>query len=191
MDDLILLCKTIDEMKEVKEKLFERFRMKDMGKLHYCLGISISHDEDNYCITLQQKQYIRNILTRFRLADAKAVSTPADPSVTLVKDDGVSKEVDPTLYQSMVGSLIYAAMATRPDIAQAVGTVSKFNSKPSEEHFTAVKRIFRYLRGTSDLTLRYQRQEDGSLVGYSDADWAGDCDDRRSTTGNVFLMEEP
>ena len=88
----------------------------------------------------------------------------------------------------MVGSLIYAAMATRPDIAQAVGTVSKFNSKPSEAHFTAVKRIFRYLRGTSDLTLRYQRQEDGSLVGYSDADWAGDCDDRRSTTGNVFLM---
>ena len=144
VDDLILLCKTIDEMQEVKEKLFERFRMKDMGKLHYCLGISISHDEDNYCITLQQKQYIRNILTRFGLADAKAVSTLADPSVTLVKDDGVSKEVDPTLYQSMVGSLIYAAMTTRPDITQAVGTVSKFNSKPSEAHFTAVKRIIRY-----------------------------------------------
>ena len=83
MDDLILLCKTIDEMQEVKEKLFERFRMKDMGKLHYCLGISISHDEDNYCITLQQKQYIRYILTRFGLADAKAVSTPVDPSVPM------------------------------------------------------------------------------------------------------------
>ena len=76
--------------------------------------------------------------------DRDAISTPADPSVTLVKDDGVSKEVDPTLYQSMVGSLIYAAMTTRPDIAQAVGTVSKFNSKPSEAHFTAVKRIIRY-----------------------------------------------
>ena len=112
VDDLILLCKTTDEMQEVKEKLFERFRMKHMRKLHYCLGISISHDEDNHCISLQQKQYSGNMLTRFGLDDGKTVSTPVDPSVTLVKHDGVSKEVDSTLYQSMVGSLIYTAMAT-------------------------------------------------------------------------------
>ena len=158
-------------MQDVKEKLSERFKMKDMGKLHYCLGISISHDEENHCIFLQQKQYILNMLTRFGLAEAKTVSTPADLNVTLVKDDGVSKDVDSTLYQSMVGSLLYAAMVTRPDIAQSVGVVSKFNSKPSEAHLTAVKRILRYLKGTVDLALKYQKQEGELLIGYSDADW--------------------
>ena len=134
------------------------------------------------------QQYILNMLTRFGLAEAKTVSTPADINVSLVKNDGVSKEVDSTLYQSMVGSLLYAAMATRPDIAQAVGTVSKYNSNPTEAHLTAVKRVFRYLKGTLNLCLKYQKQEDGSLSGYSDSDWAGDSDDRHSTTGNVFMM---
>ena len=91
----------------------------------------------------------------------------------LVKDDGVSKEVNPIAYQSMVGSLLYAAITTRPDIAQAVGAVTKFNSKPSEVHLTAVKRILRYLKGTVDLALKYQKTEDGLLIGYSDVDWGG------------------
>ena len=105
------------------------------------------------------------------------VSAPADLNVTLVEDDGVSKDADSMLYPSMVGSLLYAAMATRPDIAQSVGVVSKFNSNPSEAHLTAVKRILHYLKKTVDLALKYQKQEVGLLIGYSDADWAGDCDD--------------
>ena len=116
------------------------------------------------------------MLKRFGLTEAKTVSTPADLSVKLVKDDGISKEVDPVKYQSMVGRL-YAAMATRPDIAQAVGAVSKFNSKPSEAHLTTVKRILQYLKGTVDLAMKYHKSEDGSLIGYSDADWGGDSDD--------------
>ena len=91
-------------------------------------------------------------------------------------------------YQSAVGSLLYAALATRPDIAQAVGAVSKFNSTPTEAHLTAVKRILRYLKGTMNLALKYQQSENGTLVGYSDADWANDPDDRHSTTGNLFMM---
>ena len=75
-----------------------------------------------------------------------------------------------------------------PDIAQAVGAVSKFNSKPSEAHLTTVKRILQYLKGTVDLAMKYHKSEDGSLIGYSDADWGGDSDDRHSTTGNLFLM---
>lgn len=88
----------------------------------------------------------------------------------------------------MVGSLLYAAMATRPDIAQAVSVVSKFNADPNAAHLTAVKRILRYLKGTVNLALKYERSELGTLIGFSDADWAGDQDDRRSTTGNVFLL---
>ena len=84
----------------------------------------------------------------------------------------------------MVGSLLYAAIATRPDIAQAVGAVSKFCSKPSEAHLTAV----RYLKGTANISLKFEKSIEGDLIGFSDADWAGDQDDRHSTTGNLFLM---
>ena len=83
---------------------------------------------------------------------------------------------------------MYIAIATRPDIAQAVGAVSKFNSMPTEAHLTAVKRILRYLKGTMNLALKYQQSENGMLIGYSDADWANDPDDRHSTTGNLFMM---
>lgn len=98
-----------------------------------------------------------------------------------MKCDDISKAVDPVRYQSMVGCLLYVATATCPDIAQAVGVVSKFNARPNETHLTAVKRIFRYLKGTVDLALKYEKK-DAVLVGYSDADWAGNQDNRHSTT---------
>ena len=188
MDDLIIATKTEGEMQLVKEVLHSRFKMKDMGKLHYCLGITIRQDDTEKKIEIQQKQYILRMLEKYGLQDAKPVSTPADPNVRLRKDDGVSKTVDPVLYQSMVGSLLYAVIATRPDISQAVGTVLKLSSKPSEAHLTAVKRIFHFLKGTADTSLTYKKSEGAKLIGYSDADYVGDLDDRYSTSGNLFLM---
>ena len=111
VDDLILIAVTPEGMQKVKLTLADQFKIKDMGRLHYYLGVSIIQDEG--CIWLHQKQYVLNMLKRFGLTEAKTVSTPADLSVKLVKDDGISKEVDPVKYQSMVGSLLYAAMATR------------------------------------------------------------------------------
>ena len=128
------------------------------------------------------------VFKKYGLSEAKTVSTPADISVKLKKDDGFSKEVNPVTYQSIVGSLLYAAIATRPDISHAVGVVSKFCSKPTEAHLTAVKRILRYLKGTLNFAIKYHKSENDSLIGYSDADWAGDLEDRHSTTGNLFLM---
>lgn len=93
-----------------------------------------------------------------------------------------------TSYQSIVGSLLYAAITNRPDIAQAVGVVSKFCANSTQSHLTAAKRILRYLKGTVNLGLSYKKCADGNLIGYSDADWAGDMDDRHSTSGNVFLL---
>ena len=190
VDDLIIVTQTTAEMQELKNNLAAQFKMKDLGKLHYCLGISIKQDDKNKCLWLHQNQYIDNILHNYGLSEAKTVSTPSDLSVNLTQNDGVSRDLDVNSqqYQSMVGSLLYAAMATRPDIAQAVGVVSKFSAKPTEAHLTAVKRIFRYLKGTTNLALRYSKGENGTLTGYSDADWAGDRDDRHSTTGHVFLM---
>jgi len=130
---------------------------------------------------------LKKLLEKYGLSKANTVATPMDPNVKLVKDDGYIKKVDPTQYQLMVGSLLHAAKATRHDIAHAVGKVSRFCTAPTQAHLTAVKRIFRYLKGTIDLSLRY-KLSGGKLLGYSDADWAYDMDDRHSTTGNVFTM---
>ena len=185
VDDLILITDVIEVMLEIKGLLSERFRMKDMGQLHYCLGVNIVYGQN--CVWLHQKQYITLMLGKFGLTDVNTVSTPADCNVKLVKDDHVSKSTDQVEYQSMVGSLLYIAMGTRPDIAQAVGAVSKFCSNPTEAHKIAVKRIFRYLKKTMNLALKYCKDEK-PVTGFSDADWGGDLDDRRSTTGNVFLL---
>ena len=128
------------------------------------------------------------IVKKFGQTEAKTVSTPADLNVKLEKNDGVSKTVDPTQYQSIVGSLLYAAIATRPEITQAVGVVSKFCESPTEAHLTAAKRILRYLKRPADLGLKYTMSDNGTLIGYSDADWAGDLDDRHSTSGNMFML---
>ena len=172
VDDLILLAETSEEMQQMKKSLSDIFRMKDMGELHYCLGVNI-HIDDNGTV-LCQRQYLLRLLEKYGL----------DCNSKLVKDDDSSKLADPSKYQSMVGSLLHAARATCPDFAHAVGTVSKFNSAPTEVH---MKRIFRYLKGTIDLSLRYNATGE-KFYGYSDADWASDADDRHSTSGNVFLM---
>ena len=162
--------------------------MKDMGELHHYVGVSIVQDKEGKKVYLHQGQYIEKMLKKFGQTEAKSVSTPADFNVKLQKEDSVSRPVDTISYQSIVGSLLYAAITTRPDIAQAVGVVSKFCANPTESHLTAAKRILRYLKRTVHLGLSYKNCADGNLIGYSDADWARDVDDRHSTSGNVFLL---
>lgn len=188
VDDLILITESTESMNELKMALEDRYKMKDMGELSYILGVSVIQDKEKNCVFLHQKHYIEAMLQKYGMDNANPVATPADVNVKLKKSDGVSKPVHQHTYQSMVGSLLYAAMATRPDIAQAVSAVSKFNANPDAAHLTAVKRILRYLKGTANLALKYERSDSGALIGFSDADWAGDQDDRRSTTGNIFLL---
>ena len=188
VDDLMILAENIFEMQRLKDSLNLQFKMKDMGQLHYYVGVCIVQDKERKQVYLHQGQYIEKMLKTFGQTEAKTVSTPADLNVKLQKDDGVSRPVDTISYQSIVGSLLYAAITTRPDIAQAVGVVSKFCANPTQSHLTAAKRILRYLKGTVYLGLSYKKCADGNLIGYSDADWAGDVDDRHSTSGNVFLL---
>jgi len=95
------------------------------------------------------------MLVKYSLSDAKVVATPADICVQLKRDGGVSNKVDSVAYQSIIGSLLYAAIATRPDTAKAVGVVAKFSSSQSQAHLTAAKRILRYLKGTLNLAIKY------------------------------------
>ena len=109
----------------------------------------------------------RAYLRSMGFSQAKIVATPADVNVSPKKDNGITKAVDPVWHQSMVGSLLYASIATRLDIAQAVGAVLKYNSNPSEAHSTTVKQIMRYLKGAIDIALYYKKAKDGVLVSYS------------------------
>ncbi|XP_076330814.1 uncharacterized protein LOC143236440 [Tachypleus tridentatus] len=161
--------------------------MKDLGKLHYIPGLSVVQDEKNGCEWLNQRQYVQTMLVKFGMTECKAVATPSDVNVKLQKDNGVSTQVDRSLYQSLVGSLLYATMGTTPDIAYTVGAISKYCDQPNTAHFTATKRILRYLKGTVDLSLKFEKVPGDVITGYSDADFAGDLDDGKSTSGTIFI----
>lgn len=186
VDDLIIFSILIERLEYFKSKLSSRFKMKDLGSLHYCLGITIDYIDGG--VKLHQQHYIEKMLKKFRLSDVKICGTPLDVNVELVKNDGISNSCDKQLYQSMVGNLIYASVSSRPDISYAVGVVSKFSSNPTEAHLSAVKHIFRYLKGTASNGIVFRKSDTGNFCGYSDANWAGDCDDRKSTSGYLFLL---
>ena len=111
-----------------------------------------------------------------------------DTSTKLIKGGNEDTSVDQQLYQSAVGSLLYLSVATRPDITYAVSNVARFCAKPTNQHWVAVKRIFRYLKGTQQYGLLYGKSNSNNCVGFSDADWGGDLDDRKSTSGYMFQV---
>jgi len=150
VDDIIVIASDVDVVK-TKLELSKRFQMKDMGPLHYILGITCIQNQLNGKIGLMQEMYIDKLIDRYGLNDSKVVSTPSDCSVTLMKSDGISNLCDKSLYQSLVGSLLYAALVTRPDIQFAVSTVAKYCSEPDQSRLTAAKRILRYLKKNKKL----------------------------------------
>ena len=137
-------------------------------------------------ISLSQCRYITMILDCFGLKDSRSVSTPLETNAKLVKVD--NSEVDIKMYQSALGGLMYAMLATRPDLAYAVGALSKHAACPGQAHFAALKQVYHYLRRTTNTHLIYRRTTDISLLGYVDADWAGDVNDHRSVSGYTFVM---
>jgi hypothetical protein len=187
VDDILLAGKSDRRMAEVKTTLSDEFNMKDMGELHYFLGVKIIQNTETGEIWMGQSVYTSNVLTKFGMTDSKSVRTPVDVSTKLVKDDG-SEKIDKVKYQSAVGSLLYLSTRTRPDIAFAVSNVAKYCAEPTMQHMIAVKRIMRYLNGTRNLGLLYRRDEENKFIGYSDADWAGNLDDRKSTSAYIFQM---
>ena len=188
VDDIVLAAKGEKRLNEVKKSLAEHFDIKDMGRLHYFLGMKVIQNEESNEIWIGQPAYTQNLFQKFGMENAKAVKTPVDMSVKLVKAIESEDSVDQQLYQSAVGGLLYLSIGTRPDIAYAVSNVAKFSSHPTNKHWIAVKRIMRYLKGTSDLSLLYTKEGSYKCIGYSDSDWGGDLDDRKSTSGYLFQI---
>ena len=184
VDDLIFTGSNPSLFEEFKRVMIKEFEMTDIGLMAYYLGIEVKQKEEG--IFISQESYAKEILKRFKMNDCKPISTPVECGVKLSKyDEG--EDIDPTFFKSLVGSLRYLT-CTRPDILYAVGLVSRYMENPKTTHFKAAKRILRYIKGTINFGLLYSFSNDYKLVGYSDSDWGGDVDDRKSTTGFVFFM---
>jgi hypothetical protein len=192
VDDLIILSSDVTKLKWLKSQLEKEFELSDLGELNYCLGVQFQRDRKTHTITMSQTTYIEEVLRRFNMEDCKPVATPSDANSKLLKlsDEefgNVQMEMEGVPYKAAVGSLMYAMVGTRPDLAFAVSTVSQFMAKASPSHWMAVKRILRYLKRSLELKLSLGGN-DIFLVGFCDVDWAGDTNDQRSTTGYVFLV---
>ena len=184
VDDLLIAAENENCLDKVKKKIAQGFNMKDLGELQSFLGIQVKQNEDG--VFINQPGYTVKVLEKFGMKECNPVATPVNVSQKLKKDDG-DEIVSQSLYQSAVGSLLYLSGWTRPDIAFAVHNVAKFASHPTKQHWIAVKHIFRYIRGTMDHGILYKRG-DRALVGYSDASWASDANDRKSVSGYIFTL---
>lgn len=194
VDDTILASSSPALLVSVKTLLSQEFRMTDLGEAYHVLGMHIQRNRDAGWLRLNQSHYITQKLQQFNLATCKPSTTPfafgchlshAQFPTTPVETQSMSN----IPYQSATGSLMWAMICSRPDIAFSVSTVSQFMSNPGPEHWTAVKRIFRYLRGTTSYFLQYQRSSSPfHLQGFSDASYADNVYTRKSTSGFCFQL---
>lgn len=163
--------------------------MKDMGTARQCVGLNILFSKEG--ISIDQSKYASEILEKYSMAESKPATTPSENgtqlSVKMIENEDVTGTVP---YQAAVGSILYLAQGSRPDIAFAVNDVSRFNDRHGKEHWTAVKRIMRYIKQTVNYCILYRYSDDGDLHGYCDSDFASDVDKRRSCTGFVFKLAE-
>ncbi|KAH9751814.1 hypothetical protein KPL71_014449 [Citrus sinensis] len=184
MDDLIFIGSDPSLFEEFKRVMIKEFEMTDIGLMAYCLSIEVKQKEEGICIS--QESYIKEILKRFKMNDCKPISMLVECRVKLSKHDE-GEDIDPTFFKSLVGSLRYLT-CTRLDILYVVGLMSRYVENLKTTHFKVAKRILRYIKGTTNFGLLYSFSIDYKLVGYSDSNWGGDVDDRKSTTGFVFFM---
>ncbi|KAJ0391337.1 hypothetical protein P43SY_011673 [Pythium insidiosum] len=190
VDDL--LCATNNEHLKVQlfKDLSDDYGVKDQGILTDYLGVEV--EQSNEKIAIHQGKYTRLILDKYGYADANKVGNPMETNTHLVaasSDEELEKNFD---YRGALGMLMYLATSTRPDIAYAVGQLSRFAAAPTVKHVGTIKRVMRYLAGTVEQGIVYSRQQKTSdsidLQGYCDSDWAGDAETRKSTTGFVFTL---
>ncbi|KAK0594705.1 hypothetical protein LWI29_036665 [Acer saccharum] len=172
------------KVQQFVDVMSHEFEMSLVGELSYFLGLQIRQMNDGIFIT--QAKYAKNLVKKFGLENAKRCDTPMSTTLKLSKDAS-GKSVEQTLYRGMIGSLLYLT-ASRPNISFSVGVCARYQADPKESHLSSVKRIIRYVNGTSNYGIWYSFDTNASLVGFSDADWAGNCDDRKSTSGSCFFL---
>jgi hypothetical protein len=184
VDDILIFGTSLELIKEVKDFLYQKFEMKDLGEADVILNIKLIKGE-NGGVTLSQTHYVEKMLSRFGYNNSKTAPTPYDASLVMRKNLRIM--VDQLRYSQIIGSLMYLASATRPDIAYAVSKLSRFVSNPGSEHWRALEWVMRYLVGTMNYGIHYS-EDPKVLEGYSDANWISDADELKGTSGYVFTL---
>ncbi|KAI3770443.1 hypothetical protein L6452_01576 [Arctium lappa] len=184
VDDIIFGSTNPSLCTRFAERMKKEYKMSMMGELTYFLGLQIKQSDKGTFIN--QGKYVKDMLKKFDLTQTSAMKTPMAPPLTLNKDPS-GKPVNVTTYRVMIGSLLYLT-ASRPDIMYSTCLCARYQSEPKESHLIAVKRIFRYLKGTPNLGLWYPKDSGFDLTGYSDSDFAGCKLERKSTTGGCQLL---
>ncbi|GKA99022.1 retrovirus-related pol polyprotein from transposon TNT 1-94, partial [Tanacetum coccineum] len=184
VDDLIYTGNDKEMFEVFKKSMMTEFDMTDLGKMRYFLGIEVEQRTDG--IFIGQRKYAQEMLRKFNMDQCNAVHNPIVPGIKLTKDDE-GTEVDGTIYRQMVGSLMYLT-TTRPDLMFAVSLISRYMKRPTESHLASARRVLRYVKGTINFGIFYRKGGNKELIGFTDSDYAGDLDDRKSTSGYVFLM---
>ena len=196
VDDLLVLSPSIAEVRKVKTELRSQFKVQDLGILRYYLGIVFERNGNR--ATLTQGAFCERVLKKFCMDKRAPVPTPMVQNIDGIlgakpSGDAERKKMEIIPYRSVVGSLMYLSCHTRPDIAFAVGVLARHVSDPAIVHWTAAKRILRYLRGTTEngIVIGEAKKRNGKcsmMNGYCDSDWAGDRTDRKSTGGYILLL---
>jgi hypothetical protein len=193
VDDIIIVARQKDCLEETKSALQQAFSVRDLGEAKWFLGMVIERSRRAQVIKISQEQMVKKLVVKFGLSEAKTKSTPLALGINLVKakeDEVLDKTQYP--YGELVGSMLYLAVCTRPDIAHAVGVLARYMSAPSMEHWKTARAVLRYVAGSASVGIKFgstgSRKGSIGLVGYCDSDFAGDLDSRRSTTGYVFLL---
>lgn len=186
VDDLIYTGDDVSMMREFKTSMEKEFDMTDLGKMRFFLGIEVLQTTEG--IHISQSKYALEVLRRFEMENCNTVFSPMVPGSKLDMDEG-GERVDDTFYKQIIGSLMYIT-TTRPDLQFAVSLLSRFMSKPTVLHLQAAKRVLRYLKGTMEFGIWYKKGGNGELLVYTDSDFAGDVESRKSTSGYVFLMDD-
>ena len=188
VDDLLLMGSDRREIDKVKKALGKQYKMKDLGPVQRFLGLRVTRDRVSRTLDLDQEEYIEASIVCEGMADCKPANTPLPAGAVL---EASTQEASASLrkrFQSLMGTLLYACLGSRPDIAFAINRLGKYNANPSEKHYDYLRYVVRYLKGTSHYRLRYNGASNDGLLSFSDSDWAEDRDDRHSQTGFIFMM---
>ena len=184
VDDILIAAPDLAAVKTIKSKLSASFDAHDLGPAEFFLGMSITRDRPNKALKLAQPLLTTEILSDYGMLDCAPKSTPLSSTAKVTGDGELLAAEMP--YRQLVGSLLYLSVCTRPDIAHAVGALSKYLAAPTTDHWLMAKRVLRYLAGTTSTGINFTGTS--SITGYCDADYAGDLDTRRSTTAYVFTL---
>jgi hypothetical protein len=184
VDDLIFTGNDASMFDDFKQSMMNEFDMTDLERMRYFLGIEVLQSSNG--IFVGQKKYVETILTRFKMDGCNSVNNPIVPGTKLCNDHGGSK-INNTIYKQIVESLMYLT-TTRPDMMFVVSLLSRYMECPTELHLQAAKRVFKYLKGTVSFGVFYKKGGFEGLNVYSDSDYAGDVEDRKSTSGYVFML---